>query len=188
MTSASFDFAPLLPAGLPAPAAKWTGLAKYSFADITGLELTVGGNYVIRGRNVGQATNLFASVYYILDFSKIESGKMELEEKDFNLRTCIEEVFDVRTPTPGVVAIDEFVVTEQPQVDVLVRIATAVSSVVIPKISTPTGVTLAGVSRKCVGPPKIEVPFVCAVPLAWRRRLLDDFFVFAGIALSPRPG
>jgi 2-aminoadipate transaminase len=36
-TSAStqFDFAPLLPAGLPAPAAKWTGLAKYSF---------VGGN------------------------------------------------------------------------------------------------------------------------------------------------
>ena len=31
MTSASFDFSPLLPAGLPAPAAKWTGLAKYSF-------------------------------------------------------------------------------------------------------------------------------------------------------------
>ena len=31
----SFDFAPLLPAGLPAPAARWTGLAKYSF---------VGGN------------------------------------------------------------------------------------------------------------------------------------------------
>jgi 2-aminoadipate transaminase len=35
MTSANFDFAPLLPAGLPAPAARWTGLAKYSF---------VGGN------------------------------------------------------------------------------------------------------------------------------------------------
>src|SRR5215469_10785595 len=33
--SASFDFAPLLPAGLPAPAARWTGLARYSF---------VGGN------------------------------------------------------------------------------------------------------------------------------------------------
>ncbi|HET6838245.1 MAG TPA: PLP-dependent aminotransferase family protein [Bradyrhizobium sp.] len=31
MTSAAFDFAPLLPAGSPAPAAKWTGLAKYSF-------------------------------------------------------------------------------------------------------------------------------------------------------------
>jgi 2-aminoadipate transaminase len=35
MTAATFDFAPLLPAGLPAPATKWTGLAKYSF---------VGGN------------------------------------------------------------------------------------------------------------------------------------------------
>jgi 2-aminoadipate transaminase len=34
-TAASFDFTPLLPAGLPAPAARWTGLAKYSF---------VGGN------------------------------------------------------------------------------------------------------------------------------------------------
>ncbi|MDI4239338.1 MULTISPECIES: PLP-dependent aminotransferase family protein [unclassified Bradyrhizobium] len=33
--STQFDFAPLLPAGLPAAAAKWTGLAKYSF---------VGGN------------------------------------------------------------------------------------------------------------------------------------------------
>jgi 2-aminoadipate transaminase len=31
MTSATFDFSPLLPAGLPAPAARWTGLAKYSF-------------------------------------------------------------------------------------------------------------------------------------------------------------
>jgi 2-aminoadipate transaminase len=35
MTSAAFDFTPLLPAGLPQPAAKWTGLARFSF---------VGGN------------------------------------------------------------------------------------------------------------------------------------------------
>src|SRR5690242_12341718 len=35
MSSVPFDFTPLLPAGLPPPAAKWTGLAKYSF---------VGGN------------------------------------------------------------------------------------------------------------------------------------------------
>jgi 2-aminoadipate transaminase len=34
-TATHFDFTPLLPAGLPAPAARWTGLAKYSF---------VGGN------------------------------------------------------------------------------------------------------------------------------------------------
>jgi 2-aminoadipate transaminase len=35
MSPAPFDYAPLLPSGLPAPAARWTGLAKYSF---------VGGN------------------------------------------------------------------------------------------------------------------------------------------------
>ena len=35
MTATRFDFTPLLPAGLPPPAAKWTGLARYSF---------VGGN------------------------------------------------------------------------------------------------------------------------------------------------
>jgi 2-aminoadipate transaminase len=35
MATAMFDFAPLLPAGLPPAAARWTGLAKYSF---------VGGN------------------------------------------------------------------------------------------------------------------------------------------------
>src|ERR1700712_5697824 len=31
MATGMFDFAPLLPAGLPAAAARWTGLAKYSF-------------------------------------------------------------------------------------------------------------------------------------------------------------
>src|SRR5436305_2827843 len=35
MAAGMFDFAPLLPAGLPPAAARWTGLAKYSF---------VGGN------------------------------------------------------------------------------------------------------------------------------------------------
>src|SRR4051794_17907255 len=35
MTSASFDFAPVLSGGLPPPAVKWTGLPKYNF---------VGGN------------------------------------------------------------------------------------------------------------------------------------------------
>ncbi|PWK78335.1 signal transduction histidine kinase [Mucilaginibacter oryzae] len=39
--------------------------------------------------------DLLSVINDILDFSKIESGNMELEEKDFSLRTCIEEVFDV---------------------------------------------------------------------------------------------
>ncbi|HEX2536037.1 MAG TPA: response regulator, partial [Chitinophagaceae bacterium] len=39
--------------------------------------------------------NLLTVINDILDFSKIESGKMELEMKPFDLRTCIEEVLDV---------------------------------------------------------------------------------------------
>ncbi|WP_158799521.1 hybrid sensor histidine kinase/response regulator [Pedobacter sp. L105] len=39
--------------------------------------------------------NLLGVINDILDFSKIESGKMDIEEEDFNLRTCIEEVMDM---------------------------------------------------------------------------------------------
>ncbi|NND35041.1 MAG: response regulator, partial [Saprospiraceae bacterium] len=41
------------------------------------------------------AENLLTVLNDILDFSKIESGKMDLEERDFELRTCIEEVLDL---------------------------------------------------------------------------------------------
>ncbi len=39
--------------------------------------------------------DLLTIINDILDFSKIESGKIELELKDFNIHTCIEDVFDV---------------------------------------------------------------------------------------------
>jgi len=42
----------------------------------------------------------------ILDFSKIESGNMELEHKDFDLRTCIEEVLDVFAGKAGKMGLD----------------------------------------------------------------------------------
>ncbi|MBR8827856.1 MAG: response regulator [Gomphosphaeria aponina SAG 52.96 = DSM 107014] len=47
-------------------------------------------------RNSGD--NLLTIINDILDFSKIESGKLELEEVSFNLRTCIEECLDLLTP------------------------------------------------------------------------------------------
>ncbi|HEY8931234.1 MAG TPA: transporter [Mucilaginibacter sp.] len=46
------------------------GLAKYSFDALTGFELSAGGNYVVSGRNVGQATTLWATVLYVFDFNK----------------------------------------------------------------------------------------------------------------------
>jgi two-component system, sensor histidine kinase and response regulator len=42
----------------------------------------------------------------ILDFSKIESGNMELDESDFHLRSCIEDVLDVFAGKAGVLGID----------------------------------------------------------------------------------
>ncbi|MCF2518738.1 hybrid sensor histidine kinase/response regulator [Dyadobacter sp. CY351] len=43
-------------------------------------------------------SGLLAVINDILDFSKIESGNMELEERAFNLRSCIEDVMAVFTP------------------------------------------------------------------------------------------
>src|SRR3954469_4081064 len=63
MTTAMFDFAPLLPAGLPAPAARWTGLAKYSFLggnndpdQVAGDGLTEAINAVLRREGKALAT------------------------------------------------------------------------------------------------------------------------------------
>ncbi len=42
----------------------------------------------------------------ILDFSKIESGNMELEHRDFDLRTCIEDVLDVFAGRAGKLGLD----------------------------------------------------------------------------------
>lgn len=50
--------------------------------------------------------NLLTVINDILDFSKIESGKMELEEKEFDLRTCIEEVLDMFAPRAAQTGLD----------------------------------------------------------------------------------
>lgn len=55
--------------------------------------------YVETIRQSGDA--LLTIINDILDFSKIESGKMEIERHPFDLRPCIEEVFDLLTPNIG---------------------------------------------------------------------------------------
>lgn len=47
-------------------------------------------------RNSGDA--MLTLINDILDFSKIESGKLEIEEQIFNLRTCLEESLDLVAP------------------------------------------------------------------------------------------
>ena len=53
-------------------------------------------NFVETIRHSGEA--LLTIINDILDFSKIESGKLELEEQPFGLRTCIEESLDLLAP------------------------------------------------------------------------------------------
>jgi signal transduction histidine kinase/CheY-like chemotaxis protein/ligand-binding sensor domain-containing protein len=55
-------------------------------------------------RNCGES--LLTVINDILDFSKIESGKMELEQINFELRSCIEEVFDVFASKAASIGVD----------------------------------------------------------------------------------
>jgi signal transduction histidine kinase/DNA-binding response OmpR family regulator len=50
--------------------------------------------------------SLLTVINDILDFSKIEAGKMELEQKEFNLRSCIEEVMDLFASKANKMGID----------------------------------------------------------------------------------
>src|SRR5712692_871710 len=71
MTSGSFDFAPLLPAGLPAPAAKWKGFPQYNF---------IGGNndaeQVPVDRLIAAATAVLAREGATLATYGLESGPL----------------------------------------------------------------------------------------------------------------
>lgn len=55
-------------------------------------------------KNCGES--LLTVINDILDFSKIESGKMELEQKDFGLRACIEDILDVFSQKAALAGLD----------------------------------------------------------------------------------
>ena len=64
MPAAAFDFAPLLPAGLPQAAARWTGHARYSFVggNIDPEQVPVDG--LIDAINAGAEAVLCASIFH----------------------------------------------------------------------------------------------------------------------------
>jgi two-component system sensor histidine kinase/response regulator len=55
-------------------------------------------------QNCGES--LLVVINDILDYSKIESGKMELEQRDVDVRNCIEEVLDVFAPKAAESGVD----------------------------------------------------------------------------------
>jgi two-component system, sensor histidine kinase and response regulator len=50
--------------------------------------------------------SLLAIINDILDFSKIEAGNMRLDLRDFNLRTCMEEVMDIFASKAGEIGLE----------------------------------------------------------------------------------
>jgi len=53
---------------------------KYEINAVRGLSLIASGNYVVAGRNVGQATTVEGGIFYIINFSK-KAKKASLESK-----------------------------------------------------------------------------------------------------------
>jgi hypothetical protein len=53
---------------------------KYEINAVRGLSVIASGNYVVAGRNVGQATTVEGGIFYIINFSKKEK-KISLESK-----------------------------------------------------------------------------------------------------------
>jgi hypothetical protein len=54
---------------------------KYNFKAVDGLSLVGGGNYTLKGRNVGQATAYNAGVFYILNFARHAKASVESTPK-----------------------------------------------------------------------------------------------------------
>ncbi|MDX2216668.1 MAG: response regulator [Oculatellaceae cyanobacterium bins.114] len=80
----------------------------------------------------------------ILDFSKIESGKLELEQHPFNLRTCIEEALDLLAPKANQKGLELAYVMDPHTPELVVSDSTRLRQILVNLVSnavkfTPTG-------------------------------------------------
>jgi signal transduction histidine kinase/DNA-binding response OmpR family regulator len=93
----------------------------------------------------------------ILDFSKIESGKMELEEQPFDLRTCIEDTLDLFTQKAAEKQLDLAYLLHESVPLHLVGDATRLRQILVNLIGngvkfTPRGSVLTRIGSRVIGP------------------------------------
>jgi len=79
--------------------------------------------------------SLLTIINDILDFSKIESGKLELENQPFDLRTCVEEALDILAPNAAEKKLDIVYEIEEGIPDRVVGDVTRVRQVLVNLVS-----------------------------------------------------
>ena len=110
-------------------------------------------------RNSGDA--LLTIINDILDFSKIESGKMELEEQPFELRTCIEEALDLLTTKAAEKNLELAYLIEPQTPNWIAGDVTRLRQILVNLISnavkfTPTGEVLVSVTAQILADEDVE--------------------------------
>lgn len=111
-------------------------------------------NFVETIRNSGEA--LLTIINDILDFSKIESGKLELEEQPFKLRSCIEESLDLLASKAAEKGIELAYLIEPQAPSMIVGDVTRLRQILVNLLSnavkfTTTGEVTVSVTAKGIG-------------------------------------
>jgi PAS domain S-box-containing protein len=112
-------------------------------------------NFVKMIRN--SSNTLLAIINDILDFSKIESGKLELEQAPFNLRTCLRESLDMVLPKATEKALEIAYVVDPQTPDFLIGDVTRLQQILVNLLSnavkfTPQGEIMVAVKAIPVSP------------------------------------
>ena len=113
-------------------------------------------NFVETVRTSGDA--LLTVINDILDFSKIESGKLDLEQHPFNLRTCIEETLDLLAPQAIAKGLDLAYVIDPLTPEALVADSTRLRQVLVNLVGNAIKFTSVGSVSLSVLARKLECP------------------------------
>ncbi len=138
-------------------------------------------------RSSGDA--LLTIINDILDFSKIESGKLELEQQPFSLRTCVEESLDLLAPNASEKNLELASLIEPHTPSMIVGDVTRVRQILVNLLSnavkfTRSGEVVVSVSARPVEPliPPLTYEFCFAIrdtgigiPLERMDRLFQSF-------------
>jgi PAS domain S-box-containing protein len=124
-------------------------------------------NFTETIRNSGEA--LLTIINDILDFSKIESGKLELEEQPFQIRTCVEESLDLLASKASEKGVELAYLIDPTTPSTIAGDVTRLRQILVNLLSnavkfTPSGEVIVSVTAKGVGSQESSVDEVSPHP------------------------